>query len=399
MEGVFHMKRIFACFFAFIILCSLFGCTQPQPTEPDDDQQTSYTLTDILVAQAAAMSQKIGLCTQPGYMQAIAANDEVASLAGVFTVAAEAEPSECRILTTDDPRFAQSITIISGQLLSYTHLACSNILSYDTLLHLPKTLSETTVVYLRYSDDCHFAVVFVPGENKIVSATVYPLFRETAEALLNEHFSDAQTLNAAQSQNARKAGAQASVCATPSGVQANAAYYTDLAKSVFANATEATAEEIAAYTNDEAIIARVKQMSRALTLKPFAVSIYRFPNSVRQQSNDILMDVANSDQLQQLTQRRIYLSYPTLCSSTFGTDQLLANSILSIVTKTQGMGITALEEEDPVIAVLGLADEVSVILSIYPGENNIYSYRYACIPCSYEDAVETLEDGEAKRLQ
>lgn len=393
------MKRIVACFLVSIMLCSLFGCTSPQPTASGDDQRVSYTLTDILVTQAAAMSQKIGLCAQPSYLRAIAANDEVASLADVFTVAAEAEPSQCRILTTDDPRFAQNITLISGQLLSYTHLACSSVLSYSTLLYFPKTLSETTVVYLRYSDDCHLAVIFVPGETKTVSATVYPLFREAAEALLNEHFAGAKTLNETQIQKARKAGVQASVCATPTGAQTNAAYYTDLAKSVFANATEASKEDIAAYIDDEATIARVKQMSRALTLEPFAAAVYHFPSSARQQINDILIDVANSDQLQQLTRHRICLSYPSRYSATFGTDQLLANSVIQLVTETQAMGITAREAEAPVIAILGFTGELSVIVCIAPGENNLYSYSYACLPCSYEDAVEILEDGEAEPLQ
>lgn len=393
------MQKPISLFLALALLCSLCACAAPSPTEPESQQETPYTVTDILISQAITMAQQISLCAQPSYMRAIAANDEVASLAGVFTVAAEAEPSQCCILTTDDPRFSQNITIISGQLLSHTHLACSSILSYGTLLYLPKTLSETTVIYLRYSDDCHLAVVFVPGENKIVSATVYPLFREAAEALLNEHFADAKVLNATQIQNARKAGVQASVCATPTGVKTNAAYYTDLAKSVFTNVTEAPAEDIAAYIDDETIIARVKQMSRALTLEPFATAVYRFPNSVRQQINDILMDVANNDQLQQLTQHRIYLSYPTRYSATFGTDQVLANSVIHLVTETQTMGITALEEEAPVIAILGFTDELSVIVCISPGENNLYSYSYACLPCSFEDVTDMMEDGEAERLQ
>ena len=62
-------------------------------------------------------------------------------------------------------------------------------------------------------------------------------------------------------------------------------------------------------------------------------------------------------------------------------------------------GISGRKEEAPVISILGFTDELSVIVCISPGENNLYSYSYACLPCSYEDAVEILEDGEAERLQ
>ena len=393
------MQKPISLFLALALLCSLCACAAPSPTESKVQEEAPYTVTDILVFQAITMAQKIGLCAQPSYMRAIAANDEVASLAGVFTVAAEAEPSQCRILTTDDPRFAQNITIISGQLLSHTHLACSSILSYGTLFRSPKTVSDTTVIYLRYSDACHVAVVFVPGENKTVSALAYPLFFETAEALLTEHFKDANTLNASQIKTAKQNGGKASLCATPTGNQINADYYADIAKSVFGNVTEVTTAQIAAYTEDEAIIQQVLQMSRALTLTPFDVDIYRFPNSAQQQINDILVGIPSSDLLQEITRQQIYLSYPTRFSNAYGVEQIVANAILTAVIDTQGMGAVAQEAETPLIAVMGFTSELTVILCIYPNEYNIYCYSYACLPCSYEDAVEILEDGEAERLQ
>lgn len=393
------MQKPISLFLALALLCSLYACAAPSPTESNIQEEAPYTVTDILVFQAITMAQKIGLCAQDAYQRAMQTPAELISIAKTFAEAAKSEPAECQILTTDDPQFAQQITYLNGQLLSSSQIACCSLLAHSTLFRSPKTLSDTTVIYLRYSDACHVAVVFVPGENKTVSALAYPLFFETAEALLTEHFKDANTLNASQIKTAKQNGGKASLCAKPTGNQINADYYADIAKSVFGNVAEVTTAQIAAYTEDEAIIQQVLQMSRALTLTPFDVDIYRFPNSAQQQINDILVGIPSSDLLQEITRQQIYLSYPMRFSNAYGVEQIVANSILTAVIDTQGMGAVAQEAETPLIAVMGFTSELTVILCIYPNAYNIYCYSYACLPCSFEDVTDMMEDGEAERLQ
>ena len=198
------MRKVFMCFLSLIIMCNLFGCAQPQPNGSEKGDTTKYSLTDIMVHQSVTMAQQIGLCAQSAYIQAMKSPATLISTAEVFTAAAENEPTECQIITTDDPKFGQQITHLMAYLVGSSHLGCSSILTHSTLLRLPQKLSETTVLYLRYSDSCHVAVVFVPGEDRTVSATAYPLFADVAEALLKEHFAEAEILRPTQIKTAEK---------------------------------------------------------------------------------------------------------------------------------------------------------------------------------------------------
>ena len=383
------MKKLWICFLALLTVCNLFGCT---PTPPDDVDNERYTATDILVYQSITMAQQISACAQPAFVQHAIGVESVISITQTFTEATQSDPVECQIITTDDPLFAQNIILLSSQLLGMDHLACTSVLSNNMLMRFPKTLSETTVVYLRYSEECHFVITFVPGENKVVSAVAYPIFDAVAEALLQAYFSDASTLNASQIRNTQENGAKASVDAKCTGKTVSDDHYANLAKSIFANATDN--HEANLDIHNQAIVDNVLKMQQALKLQPYAISVHTFPASIQQEINNMLVGAAHLDLLQPIAARKMYLTFPSRFNAIYGENAIVSSSLLQTTLQTPQMGSVAQEDESPVLVVMGFTSDYSVIMAIYPDEHNLYYYSYASICESYDQIINKLENFE-----
>lgn len=390
------MKRLLTIFLVLALMSSLFGCAKQQ--QPDDSPKRISTSTAVFVDQACRLAQVVAVSTDPGYLRALEAPAEVIAAADSFFEAITKEPEQVKLLTTKNGDLAKEITELCSRYNGADAVACCSILNVNTQIYLQSPPSKTAAVYLRYSDKCHMVAIFTPLGTHTVSVTVYPMFYETAEALLKSHFADAQDLTEDEILQSRKKAESVPITAEYTDSTVSKLYYFKLASRALTETQPIDPARIREYTEDPEVIHLVEQFAQVVINEPSDIAVFHFPSRVAQQARDILKQTQYAEVLTDATNRRVYLSWLNEISLRHGTQYLVANALLAALANSRPIGTVANNTVEPALAVLRFSDEITLIMSIYPGEHNLYDYSYICVPVSYEEACGLLRSEGAKQF-
>lgn len=389
------MRKVTAIFLILVIVSGLFGCKE----NTAGDTPVSYNATDLLVVQAVRMAQKVGMRTEEAYMKAISAVDSAIPLAQTFAQAATESPIEARLAVTDQTDLSVQLLQLCSQAGGYEQFSCVTSLIYSTQIFLPEPPEQTTALYLRYSDTCHFVTVFSPLENNIVSVWTCPVFTDAVDTVLEGHFADAESLDEAGIAQAAKAAGNVEIAAECTGEPLDDDYYSQLATHVLGKIKPVAHITIAEYTKLQSISSRVSSLTILLSYGVRHTQTYAFPESIDAQIDQALQASSYSDQLRDLTRHQMTLSWLNTVSSSYGEDWIAINAVLQSVLDTPKLGATATAEEAPRFISIDLAGQATVLLAIYPSEYNTYLYYYVCIPISAQEAEQVLLDLGATIVQ
>lgn len=388
------MKRLLTIFLALAIMCSLFGCAKQQVDGP----KRISTATAVMIDQACSLAQKVAMSAEPGYLQALEAPAEVISAADIFAEAVTKEPEQIKVLTTDRADFALEVNQLCNQANGMTGVACCGMLNVSTLLHMDNPPANTTAVYLRYSDKCHMVAIFTTKGTHTVSACVYPLFYETAEALLDAHFTDVQSMTQEEMTQVKEKAKGVSVTAQYTNNTVNKLYYFKLASRALTETDPIDPAKIREVISDEAVAKLAEQFAQAMVLQPTDIAVFRFPGEVEDQAQQILNQALYAEELRELTNCKVYLSWLRQISMQYGNECFLANALLPSLGNHRPIGTVANKTIQPMLAVLQLNDHFTLVMSIYPNAHNLYDYSYICLPVSYAEALSFLRDQGAKQF-
>lgn len=388
------MRKFTAIFLALVLICGLFGC---QKNPSGEIEPSTYTLSDLLISQAASMSQRISMRAEAAYLATLSEQTEVTSLAHVFTVAATGTPDSAKMAAVDAD-FSEVITKLCGQLAGDDALACGSLLSFSTHMYLPEPLEQPAAMYLRYSESCHFVTVFTPLENDLVSVWAFPLFTDVANSLLTDYFSGADNWEASEIEASIRNASGADLSADVSALSRSNAYYAKLVKTAMRTVKPLNVSHIYKVTQDKVVIQYVSAMSQALMHRTRAVQVYEFPDSVQAQVEDMLSQSTYSQQLRSVTEQQVYLSWPNSFAATYGENWIAANAVLRVLLDTTMLGASAEEGEAPALVLMDLGGGASAMVAIYPNEFNAYLYSYTCLPIAFSAAQKLLADAGAQLL-
>ncbi len=381
------MKKYVAFFLVFVLLLGLVGCTG----DAEEQQESpSYSATDLLLFQAVSLSQQVAMSAHPGYLTALSTPEQIIPRAEIFTQAIDAEAVSGKLLRDAPEDLQATATTICATVSGHNDLALCSTLTQTTQMRFPKKLTAPTAVDQRYSEECHFVVLFTPAEDGSVSLWAYPLFADTAEKLLEQHFANATDVTDEEIRTACKKAAKAKFEAKSAGHAIDAARYTAMAKTVFSNVQPLSKQEIAQYVNEAEIIDRTLNLSKILSHPAGDMKVYRFPGDLQNQIDDILSKTPYGQQLEDHTRQMLYLSVPNQHVNSYGTNSMVASSILHLCLDLTAPGMTAEKDEAPVLVLMEYGDSYTVLLVFYPNQYNIYQYSFGIVPMSYTEMQQRL---------
>lgn len=386
------MRKLTALILVVVMVFGLCGCKN----NDQDSSKKSCTVPEMLIAQAVNMAQQVSLRADGDYLNAISASAQVISMATPFRKAAGTEASAARSFTVNAKNLQAKVQQFSNEVGGSTQLACSSMLSVSTVISLPKTLQEATAVYLRYSS-CHFIVSFEPLKDNLVAVWAYPLLPNVGRKVIATFGTDAEEWGASQIQECCKAAADVNFSAKHTERTADASHYTSLSKVAFAHVEKLSAKQISTFTKQAAVIQQTVAASEALAAGIRSAQVYAHSKQTQEQVASTLAQ-AIDPKLEAYTTQQIYLSVPTQMATTFGENWVATNSILATMLKTGNLGMTAKAGEAPVLMLLELTGEFTIVMSIYPTAYNTYVYSFACLPLTYSDAQEMIESMGAEAL-
>lgn len=389
------MRKFIAMFLAFVLLLGLVGCAKESQEPP---KSASFTLTDLLVFQADTLSRQMAMSAEESYMTALSSPPQVVSAAEVFTTAIEGTVDSGKLLSGAPADFETKILEICGQVTGSMELAACGMLTRSTVMHFPIPLEKSTAVYLRYSDACHFVVLFKPMNNGLVSLWAYPLFADAAEKVVEQFFAEATDLSSKAIRQSCEVAAKANFDAYSPSKKVDASYYTSLAKTIFGMVRPLTKEDLVPYVNDVNLIAKAIDASAALASGFRDMTVYQCPMTTKGQSNYILSQTSYRQQLMDATQQLIYLAVPNQMVNTFGMEWTSLSALLAKTLHTNPLQITAQKDEAPVLILMQYNDSYSVVLSIYANAHNAYMYSFAVLPVSYTEAQAVLAKAGARPM-
>lgn len=373
------MRKYVALFLAFVLVMALAGCNHnvQQPETP------SYSSTDLMLYQADAFSRLIAMSAMPDYLTALSFPQEIISRSQCFTQAITGEVMDGKLLKDAPQTLQTSIISICGQVCGSTDLATCSSLLKSTTMRFAKKLKQPAAVYLRYSEECHFVVMFTPEENDLVSLWAYPLFAEAAQQVLQQCFSEAKDLTGDAIRSSCEKGSKANFQAKSAGQAIDAARYTAMAETFFSQATPIDKQSSSLFTSEAEVIELVSVMSQYLCQYRIDMTVYTFSAEADSQLEQILAATSFPQQLEESTRQLVYLGMPNQYVNTHSVQWISANAIVRSCLRTTAPALTAEEGEEPVLVLISVADSLSALLSIYPTEYRTYLYSFCMVGESY----------------
>lgn len=373
------MRKYIALFLAFVLVMALAGCNDnvQQPETP------SYSATDLMLYQADAFSRLIAMSAMPDYLTALSFPNEIISRSQCFTQAITGEVMDGKLLKDAPQTLQTSIISICGQVCGSTDLATCSSLLKSTTMRFAKKLKQPAAVYLRYSEECHFVVMFTPEENDLVSLWAYPLFAEAAQQVLQQCFSEAKDLTGDAIRSSCEKGSKANFQAKSAGQAIDAARYTAMAETFFSQATPIDKQSSSLFTSEAEVIELVSVMSQYLCQYRTDMTVYTFSAEADSQLEQILAATSYPQQLEESTRQLVYLGMPNQYVNTHSVQWISANAIVRSCLRTTAPALTAEEGEEPVLVLISVADSLSALLSIYPTAYRTYLYSFCIVGESY----------------
>lgn len=386
------MKRLLTFFLAAVIACSLFGCAKQGQTEKTPDS------TNILVNQACQLAQTLAMSTEPAYLQALEFTGEIIDLAATFGQAIGKDPEEAKIVAVEDPDFLSTVLEVCGTANGSAQVGCCGMLTFSNQFYMETALEKSTAIYLRYSEQCHMLVYFTSERTQIVNATIYPLFAETAAIVLEDYFADASVLTKEGIVQACEAARSISVTGKYSDSKINELHYFKQATTAFVDTQAIERKAIEAYTQDPKVILLVQKFAEVLSKQATDISLFRFPYATNQQAMEALGQTQYADEVEEVTFRRCFLSWINRYTKPYGEECVTANAILASLAGNRPLGYVANKNAVPALVVLELSADVTLLMCIYPGENNIYDYSFVCIPASFGETCNLVRKSGAQQF-
>ena len=373
------MRKYVALFLAFVLVMALAGCNHnvQQPETP------SYSSTDLMLYQADAFSRLIAMSAMPDYLTALSFPQEIISRSQCFTQAITGEVMDGKLLKDAPQTLQTSIISICGQVCGSTDLATCSSLLKSTTMRFAKKLKQPAAVYLRYSEECHFVVMFTPEENDLVSLWAYPLFADAAQHVLQQCFSEAKDLTGDAIRSSCEKGSKANFQAKSAGQAIDAARYTAMAETFFSQATPIDKQNSSLFTSEAEVIELVSVMSQYLCQYRTDMTVYTFSAEAASQLEQILAATSYPQQLEESTRQLVYLGMPNQYVNTHSVQWISANAIVRSCLRTTAPALTAEEGEEPVLVLISVADSLSALLSIYPTAYRTYLYSFCMVGESY----------------
>jgi hypothetical protein len=373
------MRKYVALFLAFVLVMALAGCNHnvQQPETP------SYSSTDLMLYQADAFSRLIAMSAMPDYLTALSFPQEIISRSQCFTQAITGEVMDGKLLKDAPQTLQTSIISICGQVCGSTDLATCSSLLKSTTMRFAKKPKQPAAVYLRYSEECHFVVMFTPEENDLVSLWAYPLFAEAAQQVLQQCFSEAKDLTGDAIRSSCEKGSKANFQAKSAGQAIDAARYTAMAETFFSQATPIDKQSSSLFTSEAEVIELVSVISQYLCQYRTDMTVYTFSAEADSQLEQILAATSYPQQLEESTRQLVYLGMPNQYVNTHSVQWISANAIVRSCLRTTAPALTAEEGEEPVLVLISVADSLSALLSIYPTAYRTYLYSFSIVGASY----------------
>lgn len=390
------MRKVTALLLSLVLVCSLFGCTG---NAQDQHKNSTYSLSDLLVFKAHAYAQQIGMQADQGYMTAAAFPEAVVAAADVFHQAATAEPVSAKVATDIANTVVMDVTSICAQFEGYDRLAACSSLTVSDEIFVPQKFVESAAVYLRYSENCQFIVVFTPRGDGLAAVWAYPLYPDAAERVQKTYFSNSRELDADQIRAACKSSAKADFQATYTGQKTSPKFYSQLATNLFKACKPLDADTVSNYTSDGKLISNVVNLSKQMVSGPQRVQVFRFPAKLEGQVEEILRSTAYGPQLEAYTRQMVYLTFPRQICARYGVEWISTASLLTGAMQTGTMGAVATEEDVPVLVLMQFKDGICLLMSLYPSQHNIYLYQYAVLPQNFQEVSNLLSNMGASILR
>lgn len=377
------MKRLISILLVLALCCSLAACASRDTKKSDEDEEeVEYTLEDVLIARAVEMARLTGLQAGTDYQAAMNMPEELIYVASVFTVSADSEPEEALISPVSDD-IATEVTRLHGYLLGDTHLAVTSTLNHSTIMKLPEALEETTAVFLNYGADCSILVVFTPLDGKITGVATHPLYPDVSDRILDEYFSDADTLDEDAIEEACDRAEDVSCEASPGRETPTAQYYTDLALTVLDGVGNMDEEDAAEFTGDPAVIELAVFFAEGVSTEPAQVGVYTFADGgdAMFQTIDASDVLALRDpELTALARQQLFASLPNSFAGRYGVAAIAANSVIQAQAEPVILGSVPEGMDSAVLVMLTYPGIMTAMVCIYDSGYGLYQYSYSFLP-------------------
>lgn len=380
------MRKLIALFFVFTLLCSLCACKGNQDPQSNNSSSGGQALNinEILLFQAHRFAQQVGMAADSNYMKISGADSDIISRSKVYTSAIDNYPSRALIARNTKPNALSKLYATISKTGTSGALTCMEMLRFEAQFSLPGTLATPITVLLQYGDQCSILVHFEPAEGNLTIAHVIPIPAASVDAVINQHMKSNKVYTAKQfADNADRFTAD-TLNVDYTGSNRNTKYYEDLAKLVFSNTKQLSAAELQNITTNEQLIAQTAAFSKAITGKIASAHVYDISAYVLGQSNQIIRNEADRQDFEQWITMRVATALPATLCSEYGSDSVAANTLLSQTLTTNAPGAAASEQEVPVLVVLELTNNMSVVLVLCPGEHHTYHYSFACLPVPFD---------------
>lgn len=377
------MRKLVALVLIFVLLCGLFGCG-----ESKENENRVYHVAELLGYQAHLLSQQLGVSATTGYLENVGMSEDLRSKAEVFAVAATAQPLKAVFLNQTGTHFINEISILAEKASSTRQL--SLVLAFDTQFYSPVPLVDCMSVYLNYSEHCNIIVHFIPLNEHIISAQVYPLPWDSVSTIANKYFKSGKTYDSDDLQKLFAKVDHVEVTAAVTGQQISAEYYTQLATAAFSRVHPLTQKEIAAVTSDRMLAANLAAYSKAIFGGASSAAVFDVSRQVDLQAEKLMGNSAATDTMKIRCRANAAASLPNSYCATLDQTVYRTNAIMADLLNVNAPTAVATEDEKPVLVLMQINKAITLMVCVFPNENNIYSLSFACIPASFEKTQEMV---------
>lgn len=388
------MRKIFAIILLAALLCGLFGCRKPNSSTNEPSSNTNggnsvYHEAELLGYQAHLLSRQLGLSISDSYLKNAGASADLINAAKAFTAAATGQPNLVKFINKADRQFLTSVQSVTETVNGADLASLSKLLAFETRFYSPVSVENCITVYLRYSEQCHILVHFISSEGNFVTAQIYPLYRDSASLIVNKYFSKAKTYDGDDFQKLIAKVEQVDVTAALTGETVNAEYYAQLTKTAFSGVKALTQAQLASYAVNSALVANLGAYSKALASGIGAIKVFDASEVIRLEANK-RFPVNDSATPENWALARAAAALPSSYCDSFEQLTRDTNDILADVLNISVPGAVAQADEKAALVVMEIANNLSVIVCVYPNANNIYEISFACIPASFSKAQDMV---------
>lgn len=375
------MKRLIGATLFFVFLSSILGCS-PAPTDiaaTNTQSSVNYSLEDVLIAHAVDMGELTGLRTNSDFLSILGSHDSIIALAQNFSIAATKLPIQAQIFIVDDIErndMTSQINELTHQSLGETAMACSNLLLHTAQVCLPVTLSENTLVCLKYNEDCSIFVFYVPVEDQVTSVYSYAVFNDVANNFLKD-FQSTISLNANEVEAGRASAEGAEYSHDKESTIPSSQYYESLAQKAISAVSPSNIQD----NIPNQLRAYVDHLSLVFTQNPSSASVYRFTDNAKELiEKEYHFDKFTDSSLRQMASTEFIALTPMRMAEIWGQNLVATNSIFQAATQPINLGGVSTNQTDPVLVVLNYPNGVVCMVCIYGNDYGLLQATFACLP-------------------